>query len=100
MGVGYAAEGAEALEDLGRVLGFVQVDGQEAVVGGHAERGLFAGAEEVRDVLHLDKGHGRLLELDRAGDGHVDEPVDVSYSDPARRLLWWRPLTCIIRSHP
>jgi hypothetical protein len=52
------------LQDLGRVFGLVEVDGEEAVVGGHVQWRHLAGAEEVRDVLHLDEGHGRLLELD------------------------------------
>ena len=35
MGVSYAAKGAEALQDLSRIFCFVEVDGEEAVVGGH-----------------------------------------------------------------
>jgi len=43
------------------------------------ERRGLAGAQEVRDVLHLDEGHGRLFELDAGGpDGEVDESAHVS----------------------
>jgi hypothetical protein len=57
------AKCAEALEDLGGVFGLVEVDGEKAVVGGEVEGRVFAGAEKVRDVFHLDEGHGRFLEF-------------------------------------
>ena len=61
-----STEGAETLQNLGRVLLLEQVDGQEAVVGGHVEGRHLAGFEEVADVLHLDEGHCAGLELDRS----------------------------------
>lgn len=46
------------------------------------ERRGFAGAEEVRDVLHLDEGHGRGLELDAGrSNSQVDEPGSKWWSD-------------------
>ena len=61
----YPAEGTQTLQDLRWILGFVQVDGEEAVVRWHVEGRRFAGAQEVRDVLHLHEGHGRAFKLDR-----------------------------------
>lgn len=77
-GVGSPAEGAEALEDLGRVFLLVEVDGQEGIVLVEVQRRRLARAEEDGDVLHLDKRHRRLLELDAGGRyGKVDEPASV-----------------------
>jgi len=74
--VGDATECAQALENLSRVFGLKQVHGQESVVRRHVQGWLFAGAEEVGDVLHLYKWHGRLLGLD-AGirDGQIYKPT-------------------------
>lgn len=60
--MGDSTEGAETLEDLGGVFRLEEVDGKEAVVRGHVQRGQFASPEEVRDVLHLYERHRRLLE--------------------------------------
>jgi hypothetical protein len=76
--VGSTAEGADTLENLSGILLFKQVDGQEHVVLLQIERRRLAGTEEMRYVLHLDKGHRRLLELDTGwSDGEVDEPGTV-----------------------
>jgi hypothetical protein len=73
-GVGGTAEGAEALQDLGGVLLLVEVDGEEGVVLLEVQGRGLAGAEEYGDVLHLDEGHGGLLELDAGGrEGEIDE---------------------------
>jgi hypothetical protein len=63
--VRYTAEGAKALEDLCGIFGFVEVDGQEAVMSWHVEGRRFASAQEVGDILHLHEGHVGALELDR-----------------------------------
>jgi hypothetical protein len=60
--VGDSTEGAETLEDLGGVFRFEEVDGKEAVVCRHIQRGHLAGSKEVRDVLHLYERHRGLLE--------------------------------------
>ena len=61
---------------------------------------LFAGSEEVGDVLHLYERHGRLFEPHGSGYGEIDESVMVSWTGPAA----WSPAeyhcTCIIRSRP
>lgn len=57
-----STESAETLEHLRGVLGLEQVDGQEAVVSRHVQRWGLASAQEVGDVLHLDKWHTRMLE--------------------------------------
>jgi hypothetical protein len=57
-------EGSKALQDLCRVLLFVQVHREEGIVLVEVERRSLACAEENGDVFHLDEGHGRLLELD------------------------------------
>ena len=69
-------------------------------MGGHAQRRLFAGSEEVRNVFHLDEWHCRLLELDGTGYGQIYKPTNVSYTYPAAWYLFRCRLTCIIRSRP
>jgi hypothetical protein len=76
-GVGASAECGDALEDLGGVFAVEEVDGEEAVVGGEREGRHFAGAQEVRDVFHLDEGHAGLFVFDAGGGGHVDESISL-----------------------
>jgi hypothetical protein len=58
---------------LGGILLLIQVDSQEHVVLLKVEGRCLAGAQELRYVLHLDEGHGRLLEFDaRGSDDEVD----------------------------
>jgi hypothetical protein len=45
--MGNAAEGTNTLEDLRRILGFVQIDCEETIVRRHVQRWLFAGAQEM-----------------------------------------------------
>lgn len=74
--MGGAREGTDALQDLGRVLLLVKIDGEEHVVFLQVERGGLACSEEMRDVLHLNEGHGRLLEFDSGRpDGEVNKPI-------------------------
>ena len=73
------AESSDALQDLGWIFGLIEVDCLEDVVGMEGDGGLLAGAQEVRDVLHLDEGHGRGFEADvGGGGGEVDESVQYS----------------------
>lgn len=61
-GISPSAERGKALKNLGRVLRFVEIHGEEDVVRGKAERLHLTRAEEVRDILHLYKWHrGRLI---------------------------------------
>lgn len=57
-------ECAETLNDLRGIFPLVEVDGEEAVVGGEVQRRGLACSEEMRDILHLHEWHVRLLELD------------------------------------
>jgi hypothetical protein len=59
-----SAECTKALQDLGRILLLIQINCEKAIVGGQVVRWRFACAQKVRDVFHLDKRHGRFLELD------------------------------------
>lgn len=68
------AERAQALQDLCRVFLLIEVDSQERVVRVQVKRRTLTGAKKVRDVLHLNKWHSRLLELDAGRrSGEVDE---------------------------
>jgi hypothetical protein len=60
--VGGSAECSNALEDLGRILLLVQVDGEEGIMLVEVQGRRLAGAEEEGDVFHLHKGHCRSLE--------------------------------------
>ena len=53
-----SAERFDALKDLGRILGFVEVDGLKDIVVGEAKRRGLARSEKVANILHLDKWHG------------------------------------------
>ena len=74
--MGGSAECPDTLENLGRVLLLVQVDGEEGIVLMKVQGRGLAGAEEYGDVLHLDEGHGRRLEADAGRRyGEVNEPA-------------------------
>lgn len=60
--MGGSAECPDTLENLGRVLLLVQVDGEEGIVLVEVQGRGLAGAEEEGDVFHLHKGHCRSLE--------------------------------------
>ena len=71
-----ARESAEALKYLGGVFSLVEVNGEEHIVIWQIQGRRLAGAEEVGDILHLDKGHSGFLELDaRRTNGKIDESV-------------------------
>ena len=72
----YTAECAQALQDLRGILAFVEIDGEETVVRGHVQWRGFAGAQEVRYILHLHEGHVRALEPDRcAWEAQIRESI-------------------------
>lgn len=57
-GVSAPAEGSNALQDLSGIFGFIEIDGLEDVMGVKTDWRLLARSQEMRDILHLDKGHG------------------------------------------
>ena len=67
-------EGSQTLQNLRRIFGLEEIDGQEAVVCVHVEGRHLAGLQEVADVFHLNKGHLALLESNsRRRQGHVGQ---------------------------
>jgi hypothetical protein len=58
-----AAECAETLKYLRGIFRLIKIDGEKAVVRWEVERLVFAGAEKVGYVFHLDEGHWGFLEF-------------------------------------
>jgi hypothetical protein len=71
------------LNDLRRVLAFVEIDGQEYIVGMHSHGWCLAGFEKERDVLHLDKGHGGGFVSGSRRNGESYKSVDSISALPA-----------------
>lgn len=73
----------QTLHHLRWVLGFEQVDGEEAIVCGQLQRMGFTSSEEVGYVLHLHKRHTGLFESDLgARKGEVGKSaLNVSHDD-------------------
>jgi len=54
------------------ILGFVKINGKEDIVRRKTQRRRLASTEEEGNILHLHKGHRRLLVFDARKDREVD----------------------------
>ena len=76
------AERSNALQDLSGIFGFIEIDGLEDIVGVKTNWRLLACSQEMRDVLHLDKGHGGGFE---ANAGRRRREIDESVVEKTLR---------------